>query len=81
MYNRYRRFPSPYGCKEPMYGENMRHVRYNDYGPEPFVVNIEKATMQNNNFRTTLWTGTHLQLTLMSINRGEDVGLEVQSPT
>lgn len=47
-----------------------------DYGPEPFVVNIEEATLQNNNFRTALWTGRHLQLTLMSINIGEDIGLE-----
>lgn len=47
-----------------------------DYGPEPFVVNIEQATKQNNNFRAALWTGNHLQLTLMSINPGEDIGLE-----
>jgi mannose-6-phosphate isomerase-like protein (cupin superfamily) len=48
-----------------------------DYGLEPFVVNIEEATKQNNTFRTALWTGTHLQVTLMSINVGEDIGLEV----
>lgn len=48
-----------------------------DYGPEPFVVNIEEATKQNNNFRIALWTGCHLQLTLMSINIGEDIGLEI----
>lgn len=47
-----------------------------DYGPKPFAVNIEKATKQNNNFRIALWTGKHLQLTLMSINVGEDIGLE-----
>lgn len=47
-----------------------------DYGPEPFAVNIEEATKQNNYFRTALWTGSHLQLTLMSINVGEDIGLE-----
>ncbi len=48
-----------------------------DYGPEPFVVNIEKATTQNNTFRTALWTGKYLQLTLMSIPVGEDIGLEI----
>lgn len=48
-----------------------------DYGPSPFVVNIEKATKQNDAFRTALWTGNHLQLTLMSINVGEDIGLEI----
>lgn len=48
-----------------------------DYGPEPFVVNIDEATKQNNTFRTALWTGSHLQLTLMSLNVGEDIGLEM----
>lgn len=52
-------------------------IELTDYGPEPFVINIEEATEQNNAYRTTLWTGTHLQLTLMSINVGEDIGLEV----
>ncbi|MFL0246496.1 cupin domain-containing protein [Candidatus Clostridium stratigraminis] len=52
-------------------------VRLKDYGPEPFVVNIDEATKRNNNYRTTLWTGKHLQLTLMSIKPGEDIGLEI----
>ena len=51
--------------------------RVTDFGPQPFVVDIEEATKKNNNFRTALWTGKHLQLTLMSINVGEDIGLEV----
>ncbi|NLY17971.1 MAG: cupin domain-containing protein [Clostridiaceae bacterium] len=48
-----------------------------DYGPDPFTVNIEEATLHNRNFRTALWTGDHLQLTLMSINVGEDIGVEM----
>lgn len=52
-------------------------IELRDYGPEPFVVNIEEAAKQNNNFRTALWTGYHLQLTLMSIRVGGDIGLEV----
>ncbi len=48
-----------------------------DYGPCPFVVDIDEATKQNNNFRLALWTGKYLQLTLMSINVGEDIGLEI----
>ena len=48
-----------------------------DYGPQPYVVDINKATKQNNNYRTTLWTGNHLQLTLMSIKVGGDIGVEV----
>ena len=48
-----------------------------DFGPNPFVVDINKATLHNNTFRTTLWTGDYMQLTLMSIPVGEDIGLEV----
>ena len=48
-----------------------------DYGPDPLVINIENATVQNNNYRTALWTGTYMQLTLMSIEPGGDIGLEV----
>jgi mannose-6-phosphate isomerase-like protein (cupin superfamily) len=53
-----------------------RNIEIKDYGKEPFVVNINEATKQNNTFRTALWTGSHLQVTLMSINVGEDIGLE-----
>ncbi|WP_052667057.1 cupin domain-containing protein [Nitriliruptor alkaliphilus] len=48
-----------------------------DEGPEPFVLDIDEATLINGNFRTTLWTGTNLQLTVMAIAPGDDVGLEV----
>lgn len=48
-----------------------------DHGPEPFSVNIEEDTRANPNFRTTRWTGRHLQLTLMTIPPGGDIGLEV----
>ncbi|MDH4616207.1 cupin domain-containing protein [Brevibacillus sp. AY1] len=52
-----------------------------DYGPTPFVVNIEQAAKQNNNYRTALWTGKHMQVTLMSIPVGDDIGLEVHPTT
>lgn len=48
-----------------------------DYGPKPFVVNINEATKQNNYFRSALWTGCHLQVTLMSLKVGEEIGLEI----
>ena len=48
-----------------------------DHGPNPYVVNIEEATLENDNYRTTLWTGPHMQLTVMSIKPGDDIGLEV----
>ena len=48
-----------------------------DHGPQPYVLDIEDATLANPNFRATLWTGAHLQLTVMSIPPGDDIGLEV----
>ncbi len=54
-----------------------RPIILKDYGPQPFAINIKKAAKQNKNFRTTLWTGKHLQLTLMSLLPGEDIGLEI----
>ncbi|MPM70274.1 hypothetical protein SDC9_117229 [bioreactor metagenome] len=62
------------GCPCP--DSQWNHFVTKDFGSEPFVVNIEQATRQNNTFRSALWTGKYLQLTLMSINVGEDVGLE-----
>jgi mannose-6-phosphate isomerase-like protein (cupin superfamily) len=56
--------------------EDNFFIKLKDYGSQPFVVNIEEATKQNNTFRTALWTGEHLQLTLMSIKVGEEIGLE-----
>lgn len=52
-----------------------------DYGGKPLVVNIDQATKQNNTYRTALWTGEHLQVTLMSIDVGDDIGLEVHPNT
>ena len=49
----------------------------NDYGKQPFVLNIEQATLANENFRVAKWTGTNLQMTLMTIQAGDDIGLEV----
>jgi mannose-6-phosphate isomerase-like protein (cupin superfamily) len=56
--------------------ERTENSAMKDYGPNPFVINIDEATKANNTFRTALWTGDHLQLTLMSIEVGEDIGLE-----
>ena len=53
------------------------HPEIRDYGCEPFIFNIDHATNRNENFRTTLWTGEHLQLTLMSIPVCGDIGAEM----
>ena len=48
-----------------------------DYGKKPHVVNIEDLTTGNENYRTTIWTGQKLQVTVMSIQPNDDIGLEV----
>lgn len=55
----------------------MSDEEYRDYGPTPIVINIEQATRDNHAYRTTVWTGNHLQLTLMSINVNDDIGVEL----
>lgn len=42
-----------------------------------FVGNIEKLTEENTDFRRVLYTGQHLQLVVMSIQPGEEIGAEV----
>lgn len=61
------------------YNQDVNRVQstVTDYGPYPFTININQATKENRNFRTALWTGRHLQVTLMSILPGEDIGLEI----
>lgn len=72
--NNYGNYYNPYNYMN-YYNMNPNYIR--GYGPEPFVMNINEVTKQNNNFRTALWTGNHLQVTLMSINVGESIGLEM----
>ena len=42
-----------------------------------FVEDIEKLTEENNDFRRVLYTANHLQLVLMALQPGEDIGEEV----
>lgn len=39
--------------------------------------NIEKLTLENDNFRQVLYTAGHCQLVLMSLKPGEEIGSEV----
>src|SRR2546426_12164425 len=41
-----------------------------------WVADVERATLDNTNFRTVLFTGEHTQLTVMRIEAGDDIGLE-----
>ena len=42
-----------------------------------FVSNIEKDTLENENFRKVLYTAKHSQLVLMSLAPNEEIGMEV----
>ncbi|MFC5269557.1 cupin domain-containing protein [Adhaeribacter terreus] len=48
-----------------------------DMGKKPFVLDIEKATMENTSFRHVKWTGAHLQMVLMNVKPGEEIDLEM----
>jgi len=48
---------------------------------EGFKGDIEKETLANENFRKVLYTGEHLQLVLMSLEVGEDIGEETHPGT
>jgi mannose-6-phosphate isomerase-like protein (cupin superfamily) len=39
--------------------------------------NIEKLTLENQNFRHVLYTANHCQLVLMSLKPGQEIGAEV----
>lgn len=52
-----------------------------DVGPAPQSFDLETATVENAHYRAVAWTGRYLQLTLMSIPVGEDIGLEAHPET
>jgi mannose-6-phosphate isomerase-like protein (cupin superfamily) len=41
-----------------------------------WIGDIEKATLENTAFRTVLFTGSHTQLTVMSLGTAEEIGWE-----
>ena len=52
-----------------------------DIGPQPQSFDLEQATRDNENYRTVAWSGRYLQVTLMSIPVGSDIGLEMHPET
>ena len=46
-----------------------------------FVKDIEELTEANTDFRRVLYTGKHLQLVLMALKPGEEIGEEVHADT
>ena len=52
-----------------------------DIGPQPQSFDLEQATRDNRSYRTVAWSGRYLQVTLMSIPPGKDIGLEMHPET
>ena len=52
-----------------------------DCGHMPYVTDVNEAAKQNCAFRAAAWTGCHLQMTLMSIPQGGEIGAEVHPDT
>ena len=52
-------------------------VSKKDHGGTPWITDIEKITLDNDLFRSAKWTGEHIQMTLMSIPPGGEIGGEI----
>ncbi len=52
-----------------------------DIGPKPQSFDLEEATRDNKDYRRVAWSGRYLQVTLMSIPVGGDIGLEMHPET
>lgn len=52
-----------------------------DVGPKPNAFDLEAATLENANYRAVVWSGKYLQVTLMSIEPGQSIGLEAHPDT
>lgn len=82
FYNKYKSImPSREDRPETQIDTGIRNKCRNDLGGSFFVVNMSNAANRNCNFRTAIWTGDHMQCTLMSIAKGEDIGIEIHPNT
>ncbi|MGN0160446.1 MAG: cupin domain-containing protein [Lachnospiraceae bacterium] len=52
-----------------------------DHGGKPYVVNVEDMAAHNSNFRTAIWTGCNLQMTVMCIPGCGEIGSEIHNDT
>lgn len=54
-----------------------KHNVFMDYGGAPLILNLSAAAEKNECFRQTLFTGEHLQVTVMTLPVGEEIGVEM----
>jgi len=55
---------------------NFKKFINNEKENKGILIDIEKDTIENNNFRKVIWTGKELQLVLMSLKANEEIGIE-----
>ena len=66
---------APRSCNPPR-RDTLPEGEY-DRGNERTVINLNAGALQNENYRTALWTGENMQLTVMSIPVGGETGAEL----
>lgn len=52
-----------------------------DYGGNPYLLNVRQMAMENQSFRTAVWSGDYLQMTLMCIPPCGEIGTEIHQDT
>lgn len=52
-----------------------------DRGGEVFSANIGRLALRSSDLRASVWTGTYMQMTTMSMPRGAETGAEVHADT
>lgn len=60
------------GCSSSGYEASL-----DDRGNEPLIINLKNASGQNESFLRALWTGEKLQMTVMNLPVGEEIGVEM----
>lgn len=55
----------------------MEAAGTNEVANMAYKANIEKETLENENYRKVLHTGKHMQLVVMSLKKGDDIPMEV----
>jgi mannose-6-phosphate isomerase-like protein (cupin superfamily) len=59
--------------------DTMENPSINKTSKKGFHIDIETETINNKDFRRVLYTGQNLQLVLMTLNPGEEIGSETHS--
>ena len=60
------------GCRSQTYDPELT-----DRGNEPLIINLKDAAQRNDSFLRALWTGEKMQMTVMNIPVGEEIGIEM----